>query len=370
MCEFNYEFIENQIGKYHFQNKKLLRQAFIRRSYSEEHGGENNEVLEFYGDKVLEFIVGKLFAEWFEYGQSNYKIRETLLDVAYRTWDKMLKPANNEYRSKYDEGKLTEFRKMLVSRQTLAQRIDELGLIRYLLIGKSDEENDVRNNDAVKEDLFEAILGAVAIDSRWNINNLESVVNIMLYPGQFFFEDNFVGEITEWTIDNYGCVPEIRYDIRPDADKLESRIIKDKTRSLLPGVSQSYCLMRLGNYEHWFLSDGGTRAEARDNVYRFAYEHLLEKELLNPLKNEIDEPSEDMAINDLETLARRGYFELPKYKFTETHDKNGNPVWNVTCLIDGFDNTEARDSSKKKAKKKAAYKMLIYVIENYYDEED
>ena len=70
MYEFNFEAIENQIG-YTFTNKKLLKQAFTRRSYSEEHGGENNEVLEFYGDKVLELIVGKLFSEWFGEIQEN-----------------------------------------------------------------------------------------------------------------------------------------------------------------------------------------------------------------------------------------------------------------------------------------------------------
>ena len=44
--------VQAQIG-YTFQNLDLLRQAFIRRSYTEEHGGENNEVLEFIGDKAL-----------------------------------------------------------------------------------------------------------------------------------------------------------------------------------------------------------------------------------------------------------------------------------------------------------------------------
>ena len=53
-------FIQSQIG-YTFNNLDLLQQAFTRRSYSEENGGENNEVLEFIGDKVLDFFVVKLF---------------------------------------------------------------------------------------------------------------------------------------------------------------------------------------------------------------------------------------------------------------------------------------------------------------------
>lgn len=53
------QFIQDQIG-YRFKNLDLLRQAFVRRSYSEENGGENNEVLEFIGDKVLDFVIVKL----------------------------------------------------------------------------------------------------------------------------------------------------------------------------------------------------------------------------------------------------------------------------------------------------------------------
>ena len=48
--------IENTIG-YSFRNKDLLQQAFVRTSYSQENGGQNNEVLEFIGDKALDFTV-------------------------------------------------------------------------------------------------------------------------------------------------------------------------------------------------------------------------------------------------------------------------------------------------------------------------
>ena len=46
------EHIQQVIG-YRFQNWDLLQQAFVRRSYSEENGGENNEVLEFIGDSPI-----------------------------------------------------------------------------------------------------------------------------------------------------------------------------------------------------------------------------------------------------------------------------------------------------------------------------
>ena len=129
-------------------------------------------------------------------------------------------------------------------------------------------------------------------------------------------------------------------------------------------------LIPVGAYQYYFYAEGKTLGEARDNACRCAYRYLKRNDLLNPIQDEIEEPSESMAINDLETLSRRGYFDLPKYKYTETHDKEGNPKWQVTCMINDFDKVfNATDSSKKKAKKKAAFKMLNYILENY-DEED
>ena len=47
------EFIQDQLG-YEFDEPKLLRQAFTRKSYSEEHNGAyHNEVLEFTAIKHL-----------------------------------------------------------------------------------------------------------------------------------------------------------------------------------------------------------------------------------------------------------------------------------------------------------------------------
>ena len=357
MCEMNYEAIENQIG-YTFKNKELLKQAFTRRSYSEEHGGENNEVLEFYGDKVLEFVVGKLFSERFGKIQEHNR-QQTRNDILIVN---SFEP-KGEYHSDYNEGELTEFRKLLVSRQTLAQRIYDLDLEPYLQLGKGDEKNGARDKDSVKEDLFEAILGAVAIDSRWDIKKMQDAVEVMLCPGQFLFDENHVRDITQWTIDEYGCVPKTCFDRyrHPPA------FLQDPMSNLSASCE---CYLTLGGYEFPFRATGNSQAEARDNVFKFAYQRLKEKGLLHTIKDEIEEPSEPLAINQLEILARRDYFDLPEYKYTESHDKNGNPIWQVTCMINGVDKVfNATDSSKKAAKKKAAFKMLNYILENYDEEE-
>ena len=59
---------------YSFNNIDLLLQAFTRSSYSAQFGGENNEVLEFIGDKVLDMYVTKIIADDFGFmkSQSDY----------------------------------------------------------------------------------------------------------------------------------------------------------------------------------------------------------------------------------------------------------------------------------------------------------
>ena len=59
---------------YYFNNTDLLLQAFTRSSYSTQYGGENNEVLEFIGDKVLDFYVIKTIVDEFGFmkSQSEY----------------------------------------------------------------------------------------------------------------------------------------------------------------------------------------------------------------------------------------------------------------------------------------------------------
>ena len=77
--EKNIKLIEKKIG-YTFKDKSLLKQAFTRTSYCNEHKGrggvkyQSNEVLEFFGDSILSAAIVTLlmkdFAERYEYGIS------------------------------------------------------------------------------------------------------------------------------------------------------------------------------------------------------------------------------------------------------------------------------------------------------------
>lgn len=149
---------EKKIG-YHFNNPELLVQAFTRTTYAKENEKESNEVLEFFGDKILSRYIVKRIAETFGC-QDKSKDSEFTIQ-------------NHE-----QEGDFTILLNSLVSNKHLASRTDILDLRKYRLLGKG--ENLPQNEEKPKADLLEAIMGAVAIDSNWNDTVIEIVRNKLL----------------------------------------------------------------------------------------------------------------------------------------------------------------------------------------------
>lgn len=135
----------------------LLSQIFTRSSYSSEFGGENNEKLEFIGDSVLGFYVVKILTERFGRYNNDFDFSITLCTH-----------------------KISELKKELVSNKNLAKIIDEWDIVKYLIVSKSDIQNHIDEQEKVKADLFEAILGAIAIHSKYNPETLEKAVYKML----------------------------------------------------------------------------------------------------------------------------------------------------------------------------------------------
>jgi ribonuclease-3 len=192
-------FIQSQIG-YEFKNLDLLQQAFIRRSFSEENGGENNEVLEFIGDKVLDLFAVKYLTE--KHGFLLSEQDDTEVDF-------------DEFSCEKTEAELTEIKKILVQKKTLANRIDVLGLSDYLLMGKGDILQNISEENSVKEDLFEAILGAIAIDSNWNMEALENATLIMLAPESILSDsdtEDYVSLIQKWSYSKNKSIPLYHFD--------------------------------------------------------------------------------------------------------------------------------------------------------------
>ena len=365
-------FIQNQIG-YPFNNLDLLQQAFTRRSYSEENGGENNEVLEFIGDKVLDLFVVKLLISQNSNAVGLYKKHDPKLK---NTWSYMTEqktfPEENVLVSDYSEAELTDIKKLLVQKKTLANRIEELGIGYCLLMGSGDIQQNIGQENSVKEDLFEAILGAIAIDCNWDMETLQNAVEIMLAPESILSDgdaEDCPTMIQEWSYNKTGDIPLYHFEkshyqitwYTPFDGVSQNLGLEDP----LVNKTKWHCLLKLSDELPIFRGFGQTQAEARNNVCKLAYDYLCEQGLWLSIRDEIDDPNKEDAINQLEILARRGYFSIPTYEFEQTYNKDGNPIWKSVCHIaEESKSFSAKSSSKKDAKKSAAFKMLQYVLKD------
>lgn len=334
--------IQEQIG-YSFQNTDLLQQAFIRRSFSKENGGEDNEILEFIGDKALDFVIVRRLMDYYGSFVEEYDDYNPNED-----W--------NEFTCEYNEGKLTNIKKKLVCREMLAKKIRTMGLQYFLIMGKSDINQGVMDKDSVQEDLFEAIIGAVALDSNWDFEKLINVVDLMLEPDYYLEngfndENNYVELLQQWYQKKHNKIPV--YTFR-----------KNNLIGFYGNSSNYICDLGLFPLEIGFTGYGNTKNEARMEAAQKAYAYLVDNNLLFTLIDEIGEPEFNRAINQLQELYQKGYIEEPWYNFIEKYDSDGNPVWRCECHITDKEDFWYGDyPSKKQGKKAVAYDMLCEILE-------
>jgi ribonuclease-3 len=164
-----------------FHDLRLWETALTHRSYFNEHPDieEDNERLEFLGDAVLGFLVGKLL---------------------YETYPQMR------------EGELSRLRSRLVNNEhQLAQFALTLQLDQHLRLGKGAEKDGARQNPEVLSDTLEAVIGAYFLDS-----GLEAV-ETFIEP--FFtsvaaevttsseLDQNYKGRLQEWALAYCGEIP-------------------------------------------------------------------------------------------------------------------------------------------------------------------
>ena len=125
--------VEKRIG-YKFRNHLLLAEALTHPSLRHEtlKNHFDNQRLEFLGDAVLQLVITEhLFTQF----------------------------------SGEAEGHLTKLRSRLVSREALKRRAIALDLGQYLLMGRGEEANGGRERTSTLADAFEALIGAIYLDS-------------------------------------------------------------------------------------------------------------------------------------------------------------------------------------------------------------
>lgn len=117
-----------------FKNPELLSQAFVHKSYLNEHKGEvraDNERLEFLGDAVLELVTTEFLFS---------KFKES------------------------EEGQLTSFRSALVKGKHLAEVSKKLELGNYLLLSRGEEKSGGSEKSYLLANTLEALIGAIYLD--------------------------------------------------------------------------------------------------------------------------------------------------------------------------------------------------------------
>lgn len=116
-----------------FKDLKLLKQAFVHRSYLNEIKLDisSNERLEFLGDAILSLII------------SNHLYTKRGHDA---------------------EGELTNLRAFIVKTKSLAQAAKKLNLGKYLKLSKGEELSGGRENTQLLANTYEALLGSIYLD--------------------------------------------------------------------------------------------------------------------------------------------------------------------------------------------------------------
>src|SRR5438270_12927 len=114
---------------YHFRDVTLLREALTHASGAN-HRLVSNERLEFLGDAILGAVV---------------------CDLLFRKFPDYL------------EGDLTQIKSIVVSRRTCAKISEELGIDRFLIIGKGMGAHD-QTPSSMMADVFESLIGALYLD--------------------------------------------------------------------------------------------------------------------------------------------------------------------------------------------------------------
>jgi len=141
-----------KIIAYEFRDKALLKTAMTHSSYANDALGDtklSNERLEYFGDALLDAIVGEMLFKRF--------------------------PDRNE-------GYLTKLRAEIVCEKALGTAALNMGINNFLLLGNGEEERGGRKRISIVADSIEALIAAVYLDSdeKDAISNIRKLVATIL----------------------------------------------------------------------------------------------------------------------------------------------------------------------------------------------
>ena len=176
---------------YKFKNISFLKEAMTHRSYATERKiPMDNQRLEFLGDAVIEIIVTEYLFKLY---------------------------------TKKQEGELTALRSALVQRNTLSKLASDINLQNFIFLGKGEIETGGNTRTSTLCDAFEALIGAIFLDSDFNTVQtflLSILTTVFPQPNNLLEELNPKGLLQEVTQKKWGLKPEykIKEAIGPQHD--------------------------------------------------------------------------------------------------------------------------------------------------------
>lgn len=218
--------LEQRLG-YKFKDEELLKEALTHKSSKKPY---SNERLEFLGDAVLDLVVGEyLFLEF--------------KDLA--------------------EGEMSKLRAALVNESSFAKMACNVGVGEGLFLSPAEEHNGGRSKPSLLSDAFEAIIGAIYLES-----GLDVARDIFLkllkqnYPdiNLKLLTKDYKTRLQEITQAKYGVVP--RYDlisaIGPDHKKEfeVALFLNDEELSRAKGSSKKQAQQEAAKFALKFFEQG------------------------------------------------------------------------------------------------------------------
>lgn len=340
--------IEKKIG-YVFKDKSLLKQAFTRTSYCNEHtaGGEalqSNEVLEFFGDTVLSLSI------------VTFLMKECSKRYAFGL------------KTKLNEGNFSNIKSKLSDKKNLSESMKALGLERYLLMGEGDVKLEVQNEPSVMEDLFESIVGAIYIDSDMNIpavmRSVSGMLNLAEYLNSPPPEQSAKNALQEYCFDKKrrlgAPVYKILLERGPDhkkeyevgcyiGDKLYGKGV-GKNRKIADALAAEAALLALRK------EGQKTEKNSTESKEQFTKSKPATKKKSNtpPSFDNISDAADKLKKHALD----KGV-SAPLYRDVgDANDKD----FAVECRYQGLA-TVGRNETRRSARDTAAYKMLSLLLE-------
>lgn len=207
------ESLEKEIG-YFFKNTDLLKTSLVHRSFGNENKKYrkiNNERLELLGDAVLDLIVAEYLYKHFQ---------------------------------NYSEGDLAKIKSMAVSEPVLAKVAKKLGMGNYLLLSKGEELTGGRERSSILGDVFEAVLGAIYLDSDFDTARKIVLKHLEQYIEHIEEDEDildFKTILQEYSQKEYKTVPvyEVVSETGPDHKKTFEILVKIGDNAEAKGAGKS-----------------------------------------------------------------------------------------------------------------------------------